>query len=295
MNLNGDNEQGKDVDALSGVETTGHEWDGIKELNNPLPRWWLWTFYGCIVWAVAYTIFFPAWPLVSSATSGLLGYSSRGELRQTLAIAEEAKSGVAARIAATSLKEVMADPELARFATSAGASAFKVNCSQCHGTGAAGGPGYPNLNDDSWIWGGSVDDIYHTIAHGVRSPTDPDTRYNIMPNFGADQMMDKEAIAGLAEYVAGLSGMEGGSATPEAAQVFADNCAACHGEGGVGMPEVGGPNLTDRIWLYEGSVEAIEAQIERPRHGMMQAWSEKLDEVTLKELAIYVHGLGGGQ
>lgn len=285
---------GKEVDQASGVETTGHEWDGIKELNNPLPRWWLWTFYGCIVWAVGYTVLYPAWPLVSSATSGLLGYSSRTDFAQTMAAVQDANSGIVSRIAQAPVEEILADPELARFATAAGASAYKVNCSQCHGTGAAGGPGYPNLNDDAWIWGGTIGEIYTTIAHGVRSPTDPDTRYNIMPNFGADELLDPASIKQVAAYVAELSGVEGATGTPEGAQLFVDNCAACHGEGGVGMPEIGGPDLTDRIWLYEGSLEAITAQIERPRHGMMQAWSEKLDDATIKELAVYVHSLGGG-
>lgn len=285
---------GKDVDQASGVETTGHEWDGIKELNNPLPRWWLWTFYGCIVWAIGYTVLFPAWPLVSSATSGVLGYSSRTDLANTMAAVQEANSGVVSRIVQAPVAEILADPELARFATAAGASAYKVNCSQCHGTGAAGGLGYPNLNDDAWIWGGSIDEIYTTIAHGVRSPTDPDTRYNIMPNFGADQLLDAPSIKQVAAYVAGLSGLDATGAGPEGAQLFTDNCAACHGEAGVGMPEIGGPDLTDKIWLYEGSLESITAQIERPRHGMMPAWSEKLDDATIKELAVYVHGLGGG-
>lgn len=285
----------KDVDHLSGVETTGHEWDGIKELNNPLPRWWLWTFYGCIVWAIAYTIAFPAWPLISSATSGVLGYSSRAELADTMKAVEEANGAVVSQIAEAPLEDILANPELVRFATSAGASAFKVNCSQCHGTGAAGGPGYPNLNDDAWIWGGTVDEIYHTIAHGVRSPTDPDTRYNFMPSFGADDLLDRESVKSLAAYVAGLSGIEGGMSTPEAEQMFVDNCASCHGDRGIGMPEVGGPALDDKIWLYEGTLEAITAQIDRPRHGMMQAWSEKLDDATIKELAVYVHGLGGGK
>tara|TARA_R110002020_G_scaffold14225_17_gene50444 strand:- start:6507 stop:7397 length:891 start_codon:yes stop_codon:yes gene_type:complete len=287
-------DHGKPVDDLSGVETTGHEWDGIKELNNPLPRWWLWTFYGTIIWAVAYTVLYPAWPLLSSATTGVLGYSSRAELADTMAAVDDANAATLARIAELPVGQVLADPELARFATAAGASAYKVNCSQCHGTGAAGGPGYPNLNDDSWIWGGTVEDVYLTIAHGVRSPTDPDTRYNIMPNFGTDALLDTASIKALAGYVANLAGVEGGVVTPEAAQLFAENCVACHGETGGGMTELGGPDLTDKIWLYEGTLEAITAQINRPRHGMMQAWSEKLDDVTIKQLAVYVHGLGGG-
>ncbi len=285
----------KPIDEVTGVQTTGHEWDGIKELNNPLPRWWLWTFYATIVWSIGYTVMFPAWPLISSATSGLLGYSSRAELASTMGAVKAGNQAVLDRIAAAPLTEIIADPELTRFAAAAGASAFKVNCSQCHGTGAAGGPGYPNLNDDSWIWGGTIDAIYASIAHGVRSPTDTETRFNLMPNFGADGLLDSDTIKGLALFVASLSGMEGGVSTPEASTAFAENCAACHGDGGAGIVDVGGPDLTDAIWLYEGSVAAIQRQIEKPRHGAMQAWAQKLDDVTIKQLAVYVHGLGGGQ
>lgn len=289
------NKTGKPVDDLSGVETTGHEWDGIKELNNPLPRWWLWTFYGCIIWALVYTIFYPAWPMLGSATTGLLGYSSRADLAKTMSEVQVGNQAVVSKIAELPVADILTDPELTRFAAAAGESAFKVNCTQCHGTGAAGGPGYPNLNDDSWIWGGTIDAIYTTIAHGVRSTTDPDTRFNIMPNFGVDQLLDAASINTVAEYVASLSGLEGGVNTPEGAQLFTDNCAACHGEGGVGITDLGGPNLTDAIWLYKGSLADIKAQINKPRHGMMQAWSEKLDDTTIKELAVYVHGLGGGE
>ncbi|MGV8833700.1 MAG: cytochrome-c oxidase, cbb3-type subunit III [Devosia sp.] len=285
----------KHVDEFSGVSTTGHEWDGIKELNNPLPRWWLWTFYACIAFALTYSVFYPAWPFGSKATPGLLGYSSRAEFAATMDAVQTGNQAMLTQIAQTPVSDILADPELARFATAAGASAFKVNCTQCHGTGAAGGPGYPNLNDDSWIWGGTIDEVYTTIAHGVRSLTDPDTRYNIMPNFGADGLLDTAAINQVAGYVASLSGVKGGQSTPEGATIFAENCVACHGEGGVGVVELGGPDLTDAIWLYDGSLEAIKAQIQKPRHGMMQAWSEKLDDVVIKELAVYVHGLGGGQ
>ena len=285
----------REVDALTGTETTGHEWDGIKELNTPMPRWWLWTFYATIAFSVVYTVLFPAWPLISSATGGVLGYSSRADLHQDIKAVQTSNQAVIDRIAALPLADILADAELTRFASAAGASAFKVNCSQCHGTGAAGASGYPNLNDDAWIWGGTVDDIYLTIAHGVRSPTDPDTRFNLMPNFGTDGMLDRTQIKDIATYVAGLSGIEGEAASPEAPQMFADNCAGCHGVAGEGMADVGGPDLTDAIWLYEGSVASIEAQLDRARHGMMPAWSEKLDDVTIKQLAVYVHGLGGGQ
>ncbi|WP_297109947.1 cytochrome-c oxidase, cbb3-type subunit III [uncultured Devosia sp.] len=285
----------REIDELTGTETTGHEWDGIKELNTPMPRWWLWTFYATIAFSVGYTILFPAWPMISSATGGVLGYSSRAELHQDLSNLQTANQAVVNRITELPLHEILADGELTRFASAAGASAFKVNCSQCHGTGAAGASGYPNLNDDSWIWGGTVDDIYLTIAHGVRSATDPDTRFNLMPNFGADGMLDRAQIKDMVAYVAGLSGIEAESASPEAAQLFLDNCSGCHGADAKGVAELGGPDLTDAIWLYEGSVASIEAQLNRARHGMMPAWSEKLDDVTIKQLAIYVHGLGGGQ
>jgi len=285
----------REIDALTGTETTGHEWDGIKELNTPMPRWWLWTFYATIVFSVGYMVLYPAWPLISGATSGVLGYSSRANLHRELAEVKSTNQVVIDKIAELPLADILADADLTRFANAAGASAFKVNCSQCHGTGASGASGYPNLNDDSWIWGGTIDDIYITIAHGVRSATDPDTRYNLMPNFGADGMLDRAQIKDMVAYVAGLSGIETEPASVDAHQLFLDNCSGCHAENAKGIAELGGPDLTDAIWLYEGSVASIEAQLMQARHGMMPAWSEKLDDVTIKELAIYVHGLGGGQ
>lgn len=285
----------KDIDDVSGVETTGHEWDGIKELNNPLPRWWLWTFYGCIVWALGYTILYPAWPLISSATTGMLGYSSRADLDADVALAKAAQGDFLSRIEAMPVAEIVGDEELARFARAGGRSAFKVYCSQCHGTGAEGAAGYPNLNDDEWIWGGTSDQIYTTIAHGVRSSADADTHFNEMPGFGADGLLTPEQIAAVAAQVASLSEIEGGLAGEEGARLFADNCAACHGENGHGNAEIGGPSLADPIWLYGGSLEAITAQVQKPRHGMMPAWSAKLGDTTIKQLAVYIHSLGGGQ
>jgi cytochrome c oxidase cbb3-type subunit 3 len=285
----------KHIDEPTGTETTGHEWDGIKELNTPLPRWWLWTFYGTIVWAIAYTIAFPAWPLISSATTGLLGYSSRANLDTELAAAKVAQGDLVAKVSATPVAEILRDEDLRRFASASGKSLFKVYCSQCHGTGATGSSGYPNLNDDEWIWGGTIDEINASIAHGARSPVDADTHYNMMPNFGADGMLTSGQIDAVARHVAALSGLEGGLVNDEGAQLFTENCASCHGANAEGLAELGGPSLNDQIWLYQGTIDALKAQIAAPRHGVMPAWGDRLGDTAVKELAVYVHGLGGGQ
>lgn len=281
----------REIDEHSGIATTGHEWDGIKELNNPLPRWWVWTFYATIVWALAYTIAYPAWPLISGATGGMLGYSSRAEVRQSLDAAEAAKADYVAAVEASSVEEILADEQLRNFANAAGAAAFRVNCVQCHGSGAAGSEGYPNLNDDGWLWGGTAEEIRYSIAHGIRFAGDDETRFSEMPAFGA--MMSGEEIRQVASYVAALSQVPADDAP--GADLFAQNCAACHGERGEGMAELGAPDLADAIWLY-GSTEAdITRQIRAPRHGVMPAWQERLGDVTVKELTVYVHSLGGGR
>jgi cytochrome c oxidase cbb3-type subunit III len=284
----------KQIDEPTGTETTGHEWDGIKELNTPLPRWWLWTFYACIVFAIGYTIVYPAWPMFSSATSGVLGYSSRAELAKELELASAARGGMLAKLAETPVAQIVDDPDLARFASAGGESIFKLYCSQCHGTGAAGAMGYPNLNDDDWVWGGTVDQIYATISHGARAD-DADTHFTLMPNFGTDEILTREQIKTVAQEVAAMAGLEGGRTSDEGKQLYTDNCAACHGDVGQGNIELGAAALNDKIWLYEGSLAAIETQISKPRHGVMPAWGTRLGDIAVKELAIYVHGLGGGQ
>jgi len=285
----------KAIDDHTGTETTGHEWDGIKELNTPLPRWWLWTFYASIVFAIGWTIAYPAWPVIDGATKGLLGGSARSELQGELTTAKTAQAQFADKIAATPVADILKDDQLVQFARAAGKSLFKVNCAQCHGAGATGATGYPNLNDDDWLWGGSIDQIYATITHGARVATDPDTHMNIMPNFGTDAILTPDQIKTVAAQVASLSGIEGGADTPEGKQLFADNCAACHGDAGEGLPELGGPALNDKIWLFEGTLAAITAQINQPKAGVMPAWTARLGDTAVKELAVYVHGLGGGQ
>lgn len=286
----------KKIDEVTGVETTGHEWDGITELDNPMPRWWLWIFYATIVWALGYVIAYPAWPLINTATTGLLGYSSRGELRTQLDGADAAKADYLAAVAASSMDEIMADDALRTFATAAGSAAFKVNCVQCHGTGAQGSAGYPNLNDDDWLWGGSAEDIKLTIAHGVRYEQDDDTRFSEMPAFA--DMLEPAEITQVAGYVASLSGHAGEMRADDLAagsEIYADNCASCHGDDGEGGRDFGAPDLRDAIWLYGASVAEIAQQVRAPRHGVMPAWQGRLGETTVKELAVYVHSLGGGE
>jgi cytochrome c oxidase cbb3-type subunit 3 len=282
-------------DEITGTATTGHEWDGIKELNTPLPRWWLWTFYATVVWAIGYMIAYPAIPLISSNTKGILGYSSRGEVEQAIGAAKAAQGDWLQKISAASLEEIVKDDALLQFARAGGAAAFKVNCVQCHGSGAAGSPGYPNLNDDDWLWGGTLEQIHLTLQNGIRHSLNSDTRDSQMPAFGADAILTPEQISDVSNHVVSLSGGEADVAAAARGQtIFAENCAACHGERGEGNIELGSPNLSDGIWLYGGDVKSVMAQVTRPRHGVMPAWAGRLDETTIKQLAVYVHSLGGG-
>ena len=286
----------REKDGISGTETTGHEWDGIKELDTPMPRWWLWTYYATIVFALGYVIAYPAWPLVSGATPGLLGYSSRGELVKDVDAARTAQSAQFEKVKSLPLEEIRKDADLLQYAVAGGRAAFRVNCIQCHGSGAAGGKGYPNLNDDDWLWGGTLDQIHTTLQHGVRYTADPDTRQSPMPAFGADEILKPEQINDVSEYVLKLSGQAfDAGAAARGITVFAENCVACHGDAGEGKQEFGGPRLTDAIALYASDKAGIVAQVNKPRQGVMPAWNTRLDEVTIKQLAIYVHSLGGGE
>ncbi len=287
----------EDTDAFSGVSTTGHEWDGIRELNNPLPRWWLWTFYACIVWAFGYWLLFPAWPLVSTYSQGLLGWNSRSALAGDLAALRTERGALQVRLAATPIDEVLKSPELFAFAQAQGRAAFGDNCAPCHGAGAAGGKGFPNLNDDDWLWGGATGDIATTLTHGIRWTGDDNTRPGTMPAFGRDGLLKRDEIAQVADYVRSLAGMSvaKGADLARGAAVFAASCAVCHGETGKGNRELGAPNLTDAIWLYGDSKEAIADGLWNGRAGVMPAWGGRLDETTIKAITVYVHGLGGGQ
>ncbi|PCH73937.1 MAG: cytochrome-c oxidase, cbb3-type subunit III [Rhodobacteraceae bacterium] len=277
-------------------KTTGHVWDGIEEFDNPMPRWWLWTFYACIVWAIGYTIAYPAWPGLKGATPGLLGWSTRADVQADIDAVNESNSGIFARLASAELTEVPADAELNKFAVSAGSAVFKTWCAQCHGSGASGAKGYPNLLDDDWLWGGDIEAIYTTVSHGVRNETDDDARYSEMPAFGRDEILEPEQIDQAVNFVMSLSGdAQDASKVAEGAVVFEENCSACHGETGTGGREVGAPNLTDAIWLYGGDYATLTETVTNARYGVMPAWTGRLKEEQVRAVALYVHQLGGGE
>lgn len=278
------------------VGTTGHEWDGIEELNNPLPRWWLWTFYACIVWAVIYSFAFPAWPGISGATAGFLGWSTRADVQAEID-ANVAKLGpINEKLAAAELTEISGNPELQGYAVSAGAAVFKTWCAQCHGSGAAGAKGYPNLLDDDWLWGGNIEEIHTTITYGIRSPDDEDTHFSEMPAFGRDELLENDQIDQVVNYVMSLSGTpKDAGMVADGAVVFEENCAACHMEDGTGDRAQGAPNLSDAIWLYGGDFDTIKETVVNSRKGVMPNWNARLSEAQIRAVATYVHQLGGGE
>lgn len=283
-----------EIDKATGTATTGHEWDGIKELETPLPRWWLWTFYATIIWAVAYWVVYPAWPTITSSTQGVLGWHSRDAIVDDLKALQLIRGEKAAKIASTSAADVKANPDLLPFALAQGKAAFGDNCAPCHGSGAAGTKGFPNLNDDDWLWGGSIDAIKQTITFGIRSGHDQ-ARVGNMPPFA--DVLKKDEIAMLARHVRTLSGLapSAGYDKAKGAKLFADNCAACHGDNAKGNQEVGAPNLTDGIWLYAPDEATIAEGITNGRGGVMPAWTGRLDPATITSLAVYIHSLGGGK
>lgn len=284
------------IDGATGVETVGHEWDGIEELNNPLPRWWLWSFYACIVFSIGYCVAYPAWPLIDKATAGTLGWTSRGQLDGEMKAETARRAGLMAELGKASIEQIAADPKLRRAAIDGGRAAFKVNCIQCHGNGAAGSAGYPNLNDDDWLWGGDVSAIHQTLVNGIRQPGDDATRISQMPSFGRDGILNAAQVQDVVSHVRVLAGEEKQSASAQrGAQLYTDNCTVCHGAAGEGNRTVGAPGLNDAIWLYGGTRAALTQSITNARYGVMPSWGNRLDPVTVKMLATYVHSLGGGE
>ena len=282
------------------VQSTGHSWDGIEEYDNPLPRWWLWTFYATIIWAVGYMFAYPAIPLINGSTQGFIGTTPRDDVEADIRMFNEANAPIEQALVAADLDAIKDDPDLVNFSNNAGAAVFRTYCAQCHGAGAAGQSGYPSLIDDVWLWGGTMDDIHTTILHGIRSPTDPDTRYSEMPRFGTDGLLDNQQIDDVTNYVMALAQLDHDAASAQAGvQVYEDNCVACHMEDGTGDRAQGAPDLTDAVWLYNVDGQPDEATIRRIIHdgpfGVMPAWSGRLTEAQIRAVTAFVHGQGGGE
>jgi len=286
----------EDIDSVSGTATTGHQWDDIKELNTPLPRWWVITFYLCIIWAVGYWFVYPAWPLLSSNTTGFLGYSSRADVAVELSNLNKIRGEKMVALGTASLADIEKDPSLLALARARGKTVFGDNCAACHGSGAAGAKGFPNLNDDDWLWGGSLDQIMQTIQYGARNGH-AKAHEGQMLAFGKEGVLKPDQVVTVANYVRSLSGLQTrpGFDAAAGAKIFAENCVACHGDNAKGNPEVGAPNLTDKIWLYGSDEATIIETVTNGRAGVMPAWEGRLDPVTIKAMAVYVHSLGGGK
>ncbi|WP_137046300.1 cytochrome-c oxidase, cbb3-type subunit III [Pseudolabrys sp. FHR47] len=287
-------EEHKQIDALTGTATTGHEWDGLRELNTPLPRWWLWTFYLTIIWSIGYWVVYPAWPLVSDATKGMFGYNSRAAVVEDITALHAMRGPMMQQLASASTADIAASPQLIDFARAQGRVAFADNCAPCHGAGGGGAKGYPNLNDDDWLWGGKLADIEQTIRFGIRGGHDSGRQGN-MPPF--KDVLKPAEMSNVADYARSLSGLptEAGADLKAGQKVFADNCAVCHGDAGKGNREVGAPNLTDKIWLYGSDKATIVQGLQNGRGGVMPVWEGRLSEPVIKALAVYVYGFGGGE
>jgi cytochrome c oxidase cbb3-type subunit 3 len=281
-------------DVVTGTNTTGHEWDGLKELNTPLPKWWLYVLYATIAWAAVWFVLYPSVPGVTGYFHGLLGYSQRTEVNTEVRAIEAQRANTMDKIKALSFAEIRKDPQLMAAAEVAGRIAFANNCQPCHGAGGGGQPGYPALAAGGWIWGGSLDAIEQTIAYGIRSGDDK-ARDSQMLRFGADGILKPDEIQKVADYVMTMYGKPTDRDVSAGRKLYADNCAVCHGEAGQGDREKGAPRLASRVHIYGDSRDAVIAQISAPRKGVMPAWHTRLDEATIKSLALYVHSFGGGE
>lgn len=280
------------------VPTTGHSWDGIEEYDNPMPRWWLYTFYACIVWAIGYSIAYPAWPLLNGATPGLLGYSTRAAVVEDIQRFTDANAEIDTQLASADLATIHENVELNQYAVNAGAAVYRTWCVQCHGSGAAGAVGYPNLLDDDWLWGGSIEEIQYSITHGIRNEVSDDARFSEMPAFG--DLLESEQIVSVVNFVQSLSGEpQDASVVADGATLFAENCSVCHGEEGLGDREQGAPNLADAVWLYGGDYDTLLATVTNSRYGVMPPWAAsdggRLTDSQVNAVATYVHQLGGGE
>lgn len=283
-------------DSHTGYLTTGHEWNGIKELNTPVPRAVYFFLVTTALFAIGYWILMPAWPLGLSYTKGLLGIDQRDVVSQSLRQAALDRAAWTRRVETESFEAIRADPELMKVVKSAGRTLFGDNCAACHGSNAKGTKGFPDLTTSSRLWGGDAERIFETIRVGVNS-AHQDTRTSQMPAFGHDQILQRKDVENVVAFVRSLSNppRQGGTAISEEAgrAVFAANCASCHGERGAGNTEIGAPDLADQSWIYGGDLESIYATVWSGRQGRMPTWDARLTKLDRKILTLYVLGLRG--
>lgn len=284
-------------DPVSGRRTTGHEWDGLKELDTPVPRAAKWAMRLTILFTVGYSLYYPAWPYGGDYTRGALDYSSRREVAEKAAAARESRAPLAARLLSAEPDALAASPEARAALEPAGAVLFRENCAVCHRRDGGGQTGFPDLTDDHWLWDGSLEEIELTIRHGVNWPADEDARASAMPPFGTDGVLEPAEIDSLVDHLRRISGAEeaGADDVGAGAALFADYCAACHGEEGEGGLGLGAPSLTDAAWIYGGDRQSLTETIAKGRIGVMPAWRGRLGDAEIRQLALYVRWLGDGE
>jgi len=282
-----------DNNPFPGENNTGHIWDdNIRELNNPIPRWWMLAFWASIAWWVGYVILYPAWPIGEEPTKGVLGWTAIGEFEEGMAEVETVRAKYEDQIKGMTAKQILADPGLTAYTVASAKVLFGDNCAACHGSGGQGGPGFPVIADDVWMYGGAVETIEQTITLG---------RKGVMP--AQAKVATAEEIDKLANYVVGLSQ---GKEDPEGKALFMQKaCMACHGMDAKGMAAMGSANLTDAVWRFApGGVESARQTIThgvndpndpQSREAIMPSFKERLPANDIKKLAVYVYQLGGGQ
>ncbi len=285
-------------DPVTGRSTTGHEWNGIEELDTPIPRVVIFFLAVTFLFSAGYWILMPAWPTLSSYTAGMLGIDQRDIVNRQVRDAARERSVWMDRIARSDFAEIAADPTLMGHVRDSGRTLFGDNCAVCHGVEGTGGPGYPNLAAGSWLWGGEPETIAETIRVGINS-TMEGTRVSQMLAFGRDGILDAAQVRIAAAYVRSLSGqplsVEERASLGAGREVYAVNCASCHGADGGGGREFGAPDLTDDVWIHGGDIQSVQDSIRLGRQGHMPHWSGRLSPAEIKLLALYVGTLGEGE
>ena len=284
-------------DPFTGENTTGHEWNGITELNTPVPKIvWFFLLLSTAV-AILLWVLLPTWPYGPDYTRGVLKADQHEDVQGRLAQAAALRAGWEGEFAAASFDDIRSDAGRMSFVRAHGARLYSDNCAVCHGVSGEGGEGYPSLVDADWIWGRSPDSIMTTIAHGINAGSDADSRISQMLAFGRQDLVTREERNAVAAYVVTLSGREvraDAETLSAGGELYALQCATCHGDEGLGNTDLGAPNLTDDYWLYGGSLGTIIATIEDGRQGVMPAWSERLSYADRKVLTAFVLDLSEG-